>query len=158
MSRHLSIVGEEMLDQLDRKILSQLVANSDLTSAELGEKVGLSASAAHRRVGQLRDRGLIAGFRAVLSHEARGNPSVVMVNVTLRDQRQETMAEFEAEILDVPEIRDCFLMSGEADYMLHVEVKRDDSFERIHRETLSRLPGVTRLASHFVIREVIRRP
>jgi DNA-binding Lrp family transcriptional regulator len=147
-----------MLDPLDRKIIDQLVANSDLTSAELGEKVGLSASAAHRRVGQLRERGLIAGFRAVLSREARGNPTVVMVNVTLKDQRQETMAAFEREILDVAEVRDCFLMSGEADYMLHVEVTRDDSFERIHRETLSRLPGVTRLASHFVIREVIRRP
>ena len=147
-----------MLDQLDRKILGQLVVNSDLTSAELGEAVGLSASAAHRRVGSLRDRGLIAGFRAVLSHEARGRPSVVLVNVTLRDQRQETMAAFEREITDCPEVRDCFLMSGEADYMLHVEITRDDSFERIHRETLSRLPGVTRLASHFVIREIIRRP
>lgn len=147
-----------MLDHLDRKILNQLVTNSDLTSAELGEAVGLSGSAAHRRVGSLRDRGLIAGFRAVLSREARGHPAVVMVNVTLRDQRQETMAAFEAEISECPEVRDCFLMSGEADYMLHVEVTRDDSFERIHRETLSRLPGVTRLASHFVIREVIRRP
>ena len=147
-----------MLDALDRKILRQLVANSDLTSAQLGEAVGLSPSAAHRRVGALRERGLIAGFRAILSHEARGRPSVVMVNVTLKDQREETMAAFEARIRDVEEIRDCFLMSGEADYMLHVEVRHDDSFERIHRETLSRLPGVTRLASHFVIREVIRRP
>ncbi len=146
------------LDALDQKILSHLIVSSDLTSAELGEKVGLSPSAAHRRVGSLKDRGLIAGFRAVLSKAARGNPSVVMVNVTLRDQREETMAAFEREIVDVPEIRDCFLMSGEADYMLHVEVRRDDTFERIHRETLSRLPGVTRLASHFVIREVIRRP
>lgn len=147
-----------MLDHLDRKILGQLVVNSDLTSAQLGEAVGLSGSAAHRRVGSLRERGYIAGYRAVLSREARGHPHVVMVNVTLRDQRQETMAEFEREILDCPQVRDCFLMSGEADYMLHVEVTRDDSFERIHRETLSRLPGVTRLASHFVIREVIRRP
>ena len=48
-------------------------------------------------------------------------------------------------------------MSGEADYMIQVEVRRDDSYERIHRETLARLPGVTRLASHFVIREVVRR-
>ncbi len=147
-----------MLDALDQKILGQLLVSSDLTSAELGEKVGLSPSAAHRRVGSLKDRGLIAGFRAVLSKAARGNPSVVMVNVTLRDQREETMAAFEQQIVDVPEIRDCFLMSGEADYMLHVEVRRDDTFERIHRETLSRLPGVTRLASHFVIREVFRRP
>ena len=147
-----------MLDHLDRRILGKLVVNSDLTSAELGEAVGLSGSAAHRRVGALRERGLIAGYRAVLSHEARGHPAVVLVNVTLRDQRQETMAEFEAEIAECPEVRDCFLMSGEADYMLHVEITRDDSFERIHRETLSRLPGVTRLASHFVIREVMRRP
>lgn len=146
-----------VLDALDRRILSQLSANSDLTSAELGEAVGLSPSAAHRRVATLRERGLIAGYRAVLSRAARGDPSTVLVNVTLRDQREETMAAFEREIVDCREVRECFLMSGEADYMLHVEVRRDDTFERIHRETLSRLPGVARLASHFVIREVVRR-
>ncbi|HVF93703.1 MAG TPA: Lrp/AsnC family transcriptional regulator [Sphingomonas sp.] len=146
-----------MLDRLDTRILAQLAANSDLTSAALGAAVGLSPSAAHRRVGQLRERGLIAGYRAVLSPAARGYPTVVLVNVTLRDQREETMAAFEREIVELPEIRDCFLMSGEADYMLHVEVRREDSFERIHRELLSRLPGVARLASHFVIREVVRR-
>ena len=68
-----------MLDALDQKILGQLLVSSDLTSAELGEKVGLSPSAAHRRVGSLKDRGLIAGFRAVLSKAARGNPSVEAV-------------------------------------------------------------------------------
>ncbi len=147
-----------LVDAFDRKLLDQLATNSDLTSAALGETVGLSASAAHRRVAQLRERGLIAGYRAVLSKAARGHPGVVLVNVTLKDQREETMAAFEREIVTVAEVRDCFLMSGEADYLLHVEIKRDDSFERIHRETLSRLPGVIRLASHFVIREVIRRP
>ncbi|SEM42867.1 transcriptional regulator, AsnC family [Sphingomonas gellani] len=147
-----------MPDPLDRKLLDQLALNSDMTSAELGDAVGLSASAAHRRVAQLRQSGMITGFRAILSKAARGDPGVVLVNVTLKDQREETMAAFEREIVAVPEVRDCFLMSGEADYLLHVEIKRADSFERIHRETLSRLPGVTRLASHFVIREVIRRP
>jgi DNA-binding Lrp family transcriptional regulator len=146
-----------LLDRLDTRILAQLAQDSDLTSAALGEAVGLSPSAAHRRVCSLRERGLIAGYRATLSPAARGHPSVVLVNVTLRDQREETMAAFERDIVERAEIRDCFLMSGEADYMLHVEVRRDDSFERIHRELLSRLPGVTRLASHFVIREVVRR-
>ncbi|AXJ94289.1 MULTISPECIES: Lrp/AsnC family transcriptional regulator [unclassified Sphingomonas] len=146
-----------MLDALDRRILTQLAGNSDLTSAELGDAVGLSPSAAHRRVATLRERGYIAGYRAILSKAARGDPSTVLVNVTLRDQREETMAAFEREIVDCREVRECFLMSGEADYMLHVEVRRDDTFERIHRETLSRLPGVARLASHFVIREVVRR-
>lgn len=146
-----------MLDSFDRRILGQLAVDSDLTSAMLGSLVGLSPSAAHRRVAALRERGLIAGYRATLSPEARGHPGTVMVDVTLRDQREETMAVFEREIVNVPEVRECFLMSGEADYLLHVEVAREDSFERIHRETLSRLPGVTRLASHFVIREVVRR-
>lgn len=146
-----------MSDAIDRRILAQLARDSDLTSAALGEKVGLSASAAHRRVAQLRESGVITGYRAILSHEARGRPSTVMVNVTLKDQRQDTMAAFEREILRCPEIAECFLMSGEADYMIQVEVRRDDSYERIHRETLARLPGVTRLASHFVIREVVRR-
>ena len=147
-----------MPDRTDERILALLSGDADLTSAAIGEAVGLSSSAAHRRVAALRDQGLIAGYRAVLSRAARGHPSVVMVNVTLRDQREETMAAFERAIVAVDDVRDCFLMSGEADYMLHVEVRRDDAFERIHREVLARLPGVTRLASHFVIREVIRRP
>ncbi len=145
------------LDGFDRRILNALAADSDLTSAALGERIGLSASATHRRMSQLRERGAIAGYRAILSRAARGHPTSVMVNVTLRDQRQETMSAFEAEVADCPAVAECFLMSGEADYLLHVEVPRDDTFERIHRETLARLPGVTRLASHFVIREVVRR-
>jgi len=144
-------------DSIEKRILSILTVDSDLTSAALGERVGLSPSAAHRRVAQLRESGAIAGYRAVLSRAARGNPSVVMVNVTLRDQREETMRAFEAEIVDCGSVTQCFLMSGEADYLLHVEIRDGDSFERIHRETLSRLPGVTRLASHFVIREILRR-
>ena len=142
---------------IERRILDRLAANSDLTSAEIGEAVGLSASAAHRRVAQLRKSGAIIGYRAVLSPAARGDPTIVLVNVTLRDQRRETMAKFEAEIVDCPQVVQCFLMSGEADYMLHVEIRHGETFERIHRETLSQLPGVTRLASHFVIREVVTR-
>ena len=145
------------IDSIERRILSILSTDSDMTSAELGEKVGLSPSAAHRRVAQLREDGAIIGYRAILSHGARGNPGMVLVNVTLRDQRQETMRRFESEIVDCPEVAQCFLMSGEADYMLHVEIRDGDTYERIHRETLSQLPGVTRLASHFVIREVVRR-
>jgi Lrp/AsnC family transcriptional regulator, leucine-responsive regulatory protein len=144
-------------DAIDRRILASLSLDSDVTSAELGDRVGLSASAAHRRVAQLREAGLITGYRAVLSQEARGHPTIVLVSVTLKDQRQETMALFEREVVRVPEVRECYLMSGEADYQLHVEVSRQDTFERVHRESLARLPGVTRLASHFVIRPVVTR-
>lgn len=145
------------LDAFDRRILAALAVDSDVTSAVLGDQIGLSASATHRRIAQLRERGAIKGYRAVLSHSARGEPTSVMINVTLRDQRQETMSAFEAEAAQCPEIAECYLMSGEADYLLHVEVPREDTFERIHREVLARLPCVTRLASHFVIRAVVGR-
>jgi len=75
-----------MLDQIDRKILAALGDESDVTSARLGERVGLSPSAAHRRVKLLEAAGLIAGYRAKLSREARGNPSIFFVSVTLKDQ------------------------------------------------------------------------
>lgn len=144
-----------MIDKLDDKILAVLSRDSDVTAARLGERVGLSASAAHRRVKLLEAAGLIAGYRARLSREARGNPSIVFVSVTLRDQAQETLARFEEAVRRSPDIEEAHLMSGEFDYLLKVPVRADDSFERVHRDTLARLPGVLRLVSHFAIRTVI---
>ena len=144
-----------MLDQIDRKILAALGDESDVTSARLGERVGLSPSAAHRRVKLLEAGGLIAGYRAKLSREARGNPSIVFVSVTLKDQAQETLARFEEAIRRRPEIQEAHLMSGESDYLLKVPVRDDDSFERVHRDVLARLPAVQRLVSQFAIRTVV---
>ena len=144
-----------MLDQIDRKILAALGDESDVTSARLGERVGLSPSAAHRRVKLLEAAGLIAGYRAKLSREARGNPSIVFVSVTLKDQAQETLARFEEAIRRCPDIQEAHLMSGESDYLLKVPVRDEDSFERVHRDTLARLPGVQRLVSQFAIRTVV---
>ena len=144
-----------MLDQIDRKILAALGDESDVTSARLGERVGLSPSAAHRRIKLLEAAGLIAGYRAKLSREARGNPSIVFVSVTLKDQAQETLARFEEAIRRCPDIQEAHLMSGESVYLLKVPVRDDDSFERVHRDTLARLPGVQRLVSQFAIRTVV---
>lgn len=143
------------MDAVDRKILHRLAADGALTSAELGEAVGLSPSAAHRRVKLLEEAGLIGGYRAVLSPEARGDPSVVFVAVTLKDQASGTLQQFEQAIAACAEIAEAHLMSGEHDYLLKLEVRRDDSYERIHREVLAALPGVHRLVSHFSIRTVV---
>lgn len=142
------------MDKIDEKVLSLLGRDSDLTAAQLGERVGLSASAAHRRVKLLEEAGLIAGYRARLSRAARGNPTTVFVSVTLRDQAQETLSRFEDAIRREREIEEAHLMSGEFDYLLKLSVRSDDSFERVHRDTLARLPGVLRLVSHFSIRTV----
>jgi DNA-binding Lrp family transcriptional regulator len=140
------------MDRIDRKILDLLSADSRLTGEALGERVGLSPSAAHRRVKALEESGAILGYRARLSRAARGNPSTVFVQVTLTDQRQATMLAFEEALARTPQVAEAYLMSGQSDYLVKVLVRDDDSYERIHREILSALPGVQRLVSQFTIR------
>jgi DNA-binding Lrp family transcriptional regulator len=140
------------MDRIDRKILDLLAADSRLTGEQLGERVGLSPSATHRRVKALEDSGAILGYRARLSKAARGNPSTVFVQVTLTDQRQATMLAFEAALARTQQVVEAYLMSGQSDYLVKVLVRDDDSYERIHREILSALPGVQRLVSQFTIR------
>ncbi|NCP14362.1 MAG: Lrp/AsnC family transcriptional regulator [Sphingomonadales bacterium] len=140
------------MDRIDRKILDLLAQDSRLTGEQLGEHVGLSPSAAHRRVKALEESGAILGYRARLSRAARGHPSTVFVQVTLTDQRQATMLAFEQAMASTPQIVEAYLMSGQSDYLIKVLVRDDDSYERIHREILSVLPGVQRLMSQFTIR------
>jgi Lrp/AsnC family transcriptional regulator, leucine-responsive regulatory protein len=140
------------MDRIDRKILDLLAADSRLTGEQLGERVGLSPSAAHRRVKALEESGAILGYRARLSRGARGNPSTVFVQVTLTDQRQATMLAFEEALARTRQVAEAHLMSGQSDYLVKVLVPGDDSYERIHREILSALPGVQRLVSQFTIR------
>jgi Lrp/AsnC family transcriptional regulator, leucine-responsive regulatory protein len=140
------------MDPTDRKILDRLARDSSLTSEALGARIGLSASAAHRRVRALEQAGLILGYRARLSPEAEGNPSTVFVQVTLVDQRRATMEAFEAALARTRPVREAHLMSGVSDYLLKVLVPEHDSYERIHREILSALPGVHRLVTQFTIR------
>jgi len=139
-------------DSVDHKILAILGADCALTSEQLGARIGLSPSAAHRRTRALEEAGLILGYRARLSPAARGNPSTVFVAVTLVDQRQATMMAFEAALPDTPQVVEAHLMSGESDYLLKVLIRDDDSYERVHREILSALPGVHRLVTQFTIR------
>lgn len=140
------------MDATDSKIIAQLGRDSGLTSEQLGARIGLSASATHRRVKALEESGAITGYRARLSPAARGNPSTVFVNVTLTDQRQSTMMAFEKALGSTAQVAEAYLMSGESDYLLKVLVRSDDSYERVHRQILSVLPGVQRLVTQFTIR------
>jgi Lrp/AsnC family leucine-responsive transcriptional regulator len=140
------------MDATDRKILAIIGDDSALTVEQLGERVSLSPSAAHRRLRALEGSGAILGYRARLSAGARGNPSIVFVAVTLIDQRRETLQAFEQAVAAIDIISEAHLMSGQSDYLIKLLVRADDSYERVHREILSGLPGVQRLVSQFTIR------
>ena len=144
------------MDAYDRKILAALQADSRLTHQELGARIGLSPSATHRRVKLLEEQGIIAGYRAMLSPAAFGPVTTILCAVTLVDQRKETLDRFETAAARCPQVVEGHLMSGEFDYMLKIRISGDDSYERLHRETLSMWPGVQRLVSNFAIRAIKR--
>lgn len=145
------------LDAFDQKILFELERDGMMTAATLAERVGLSPSACHRRVKALEALGVIEGYAAILSETALGRSATVFVAVTLENQKQETMAAFERAVAKCREVQDCHLMTGESDYLLRIVIADDDRYERVHQDTLSRLPGVRRLVSNFTIRTVFRR-
>jgi len=145
------------LDDFDHRILIELERDGVLTAAALSDRVGLSPSACHRRVKAMEAAGVIEGYAAILSEKALGRSATVFVAVTLDNQKSETMAAFERAVAKCREVQDCHLMTGESDYLLRISIGDGDSYERVHRETLSRLPGVRRLVSNFTIRTVFRR-
>lgn len=142
------------LSEIDRKILRTLQANSARSMGELGEMVGLSASACHRRVRALEDRGYISGYRAALDRERLGLSMQFFIELSLTSQSEATLAAFETAVRAIPEILECHLMAGKSDYILRVVCEDAQAFERLHRELVARLPGVARVHSNMSIREV----
>jgi Lrp/AsnC family transcriptional regulator, leucine-responsive regulatory protein len=146
------------LDRIDLKILAELMGDARASQLNLAEKVGLSATACARRIRQLEDTGVIRGYRADLDATALGLVTTVVVTITLEKQSEDYLAAFEAAIARCPDIVSCHLMSGSDDYHLQVLARDIADFERIHKQHLSRMPGVARIHSSFAMREVVRRP
>ena len=145
------------LDKLDLAVLNELQVNGRMTSAELGDRVGLSPSAALRRVRRLEEAGVISRYVMLLDPAAIGRTVSVFVEISLDSQAEELLDEFEAAIRAAPEVMSCHLMAGAADYLVHVVCVDVADYERIHRQHLASLPQVSRLRSSFAIREVCAR-
>ena len=144
------------LDATDRKILNLLQHDGRMTNAQLAERVNLSPSACLRRVGRLEAEGVIAGYAMLVNHEAIGLGTSVIVEVSLDSQAEEFLNGFETAVRKVPAVMECYLMAGDADYVVRVAVADVPDYERIHKEYLSRLPHVARIRSIFVMRTVYK--
>jgi DNA-binding Lrp family transcriptional regulator len=143
------------LDRYDRAILKLLQQDARITNASLAEKVNLSESACLRRVRALEESGLVEGYTAVLSQQKAGYPVNVFVNITLDRQAQPGLEAFENAVRKLPEVMECYLMTGDFDYLLRVVVADLADFERLHQH-LTRLPSVARVHSSFAVRTVTR--
>jgi Lrp/AsnC family transcriptional regulator, leucine-responsive regulatory protein len=144
----------EDIDDRDRAILRELMHDGRLTNADLAERVHLSPSACLRRLRILEESGLIAGYVMVLDPAAAGLPGAAFVFVTLDQQGRATLDRFEADVRRHPEIIECYLLAGSADYLLRIAYRDSGDFERIHTDILTQLPGVSRVQSTLALRTV----
>ncbi|MDO5605844.1 MAG: Lrp/AsnC family transcriptional regulator [Paracoccus sp. (in: a-proteobacteria)] len=141
-------------DATDRRILVILQKEGRITNAELSARVNLSASACFRRVQRLEHEGLIRSYVALLDRRRIGRPATVFVEITLSEQGEDRLEAFERAVRAIPDLLECHLMAGTADYLLKLAVQDTDDFARIHRQHLSRLPGVAQMHSSFALRTV----
>lgn len=145
------------LDTVDRAILTELQWNGRMTNADLAAKVGLSPSACLRRVRALEEGEVIERYATLVNAAAIDRATTVFVEISLHSQSDAQLDAFEAAIEDCPEVMSCHLMAGDADYLVQVVCADVQHFERIHRDYLSKLPGVARIRSSFALRAIRQR-
>jgi len=142
------------LDAIDRKILSALQADSRITMQELAEKVGLSISPCHRRVKLLEQRGVISGYMALVDQKAVGLPVSVFISIKLVRQKEEDLNRFARVISKWDEVLECYLMTGNRDYLLRVVAADLASYEAFLKNKLTRLDGIASIESSFALSQV----
>ena len=150
-------MAQDELDRIDREILKVLQADARIATVELADRVGLSASPCARRIQRLEAKGVIARYATVINQKAVGLPVSVFVNVTLERQVEGALETFETAVLKRPEVMECYLMTGEADYLLRVVVADLDAYERFIIEHLTRVPGIANIRSSFALKQVAYR-
>ena len=145
------------LDAIDRRILKTLQGNARMRNVDLAADVGLSASPCLRRVKQLEDAGVIRGYVTLVDQQAVGLPVSIFINVTLERQAETALEEFEATIRTWPEVMECYLMTGDADYLLRVVTADLAAYERFLMDKLTRVRGVASIKSSFSLKQVVYR-
>ena len=144
------------IDSFDKKILRIIQRNGRISNADLADEVGLSTSGCHRRLQRLIDEAIISSVVALVNERKVHLNLTVFVEIKLLRQVDEVLEEFEKAVCLIPEVLECHLMAGSADYLLKVVVGDAEDFERIHRKYLSKLPNVSNIMSSFSLRRVYK--
>lgn len=142
------------LDEIDRRILDVLQNNARIANVDLADRVGVSASPCWRRVREMEDSGVIARYVTLVEPAALGLRVSVFVRVTLEKQIEGALEIFEAAVRLRPEVMECYLMTGDADYYLRVVVADLPAYERFLMDHLTRVPGIANIRSSFALKQV----
>jgi len=147
----------DKLDKVDARIMEILSRDGRISWRDLAEQIGLSLTPTLRRIRRLESEGYITGYGAQFDEQKLGFGITMYVWVSLERQVEETLKVFERRIADVPEVMSCYLMTGEADYVLRIVVPDLPSYQRFMLDVLTRIPGVSRIQSGLAIKPVFHR-
>ncbi|WP_190323915.1 MULTISPECIES: Lrp/AsnC family transcriptional regulator [Rhodobacterales] len=142
------------LDATDRRILKQLQNEGKLTNIELSNRIGLSPSPCLSRVRALEQSGVISGYVALVNPEAIGLGVNVFIQITLERQIEQALETFENRMEAYPEVMECFLMTGDSDYLIRLVVRDIAELQRFILQKLSNIPGVANIRSSFALKQV----
>ncbi|MEU4389924.1 Lrp/AsnC family transcriptional regulator [Kribbella sp. NPDC023855] len=143
------------MDAIDRQILAELQVDGRLTVTDLAAKVRLSLSPCHRRLRELERTGAIRGYRAVVDPAALGLKFEALVFITMRQEDRDTVAEFEAALTELPQVAQAQRLFGDPDYLLRVVTTDLEAYQELYDEHLATLPGVQRLSSTLVMKQIV---
>lgn len=143
-----------LLDEFERRILTAVQEDGRLSVNDLADRIGLSTSPTWRRLRALEDRGVIRRYVALLDPALAGVPQCVFTHVTLVKHDRTAIAEFEARMLNRPEVLECFATTGDADYLLRVMVADTPAFDRFLQEAIFTVAAVHQVRSNFALRQV----
>ncbi len=142
------------LDEIDRKILTHLQEEARISNAELADRVGLSPAPCLRRVRALEERHVINRYVTLLDPAALDLGVTVFVQISLDLQVEDRLEIFERAIIRRPEVLECYLMTGDADYLVRVVVPDVAAYERFLKDFLTRVDGVAGIKSSFALKQV----
>jgi Lrp/AsnC family leucine-responsive transcriptional regulator len=141
-------------DRTDRRILHELQRNGRVSIVELADKVALSPTACQRRVKKLEDSGVIARYAAILNPAALGQQIEAFIRVSIERQSKDVTEGFEVAVQKLPQVRACYVMTGELDFLLHVQVTDLQAFAEFSMKVLIGLPGVKDVRSSLVLEAI----
>ena len=148
-------MNEEILDQIDRRILRALRANARLSMVALGEQVGLSKTPVTARVRRLEEAGYIRGYRAELDAGKLGLEHVAFVEVRLSDTREAALQAFNNAIREIPEVEACHMIAGGFDYLVKVRTSNVRDYRRVLGERISQLPHIASTSTYVSMESVL---
>lgn len=146
----------EPIDRIDLKIIAAVQLDGRISVNDLAEQVGLSASPCARRLRILEERGIIKGYTATIDQMKVGLPVSAFASIKLERQREEDLDHFSRAIMQWPEVVDCYLMTGQRDYLLRIVVADLQAYEAFLKSKLTRLDGIASIETSFALDQIKR--